>query len=160
MAHAVIIAIARMNKDPKYHSYGKGFKIRPVVESFLKTTGIDLTNGGGIPKLIRFHEHFHEYKIVVYDVLRRDSILFEGQVEPPKRINLLSDDVNQHYHVITNVTGAMAKRYVFRDCNKGRSHGVRHICDQTCSDFMTSLPCAFLGVRIPCRDCNRHFRSQ
>ena len=33
------------------------------------------------------------------------------------------------------------------------------ICDHTCSDCMTSPPCAFVGVRIPCGDCNRHFRS-
>ena len=33
LAHALIIPITRMNKDPKYESYRKGFKIRPVVES-------------------------------------------------------------------------------------------------------------------------------
>ena len=112
LAHALIIAIARMNKDPNYQSYRKGNEIRPVVASLLETTGIDLTNGGGIPELIRFQEHFHEYKIVVYDGLNCDSILFEGQVEYPKRINLLYDDANRHYHVITNLTGAMAKKYV------------------------------------------------
>jgi hypothetical protein len=81
-------------------------------------------------------------------------------VESSKRINLLYDDVTQHYHVITNLTGAMAKRNVCRACNKGCSHGVRHMCDQTCSDCMTIPPCAYDGVRIPCVDCNRHFRSQ
>jgi len=128
LAHALIIAIARMNKDPNYQSYRKGCKkkIRPVVASLLETTGIDLTNGGGIPEIIRFQEHFREYKIVVYDNLHSDSILFEGRVESPKRINLLYDDVNRHYHVITNLTGAMAKRYVCRACNKGCSHGARH----------------------------------
>jgi len=25
---------------------------------------------------------------------------------------------------------------------------------------MTSTPCAFVGVRIPCGDCNRHFRRE
>ena len=97
---------------------------------------------------------------MVYDGLNCDSILFERQVESPKRINLLYDDVNQHYHVITNLTGAMAKRYVCRACNKGCSHGVIHICDQTCNDCMTSPPCAFVGVQKPCVYCNRHFSSQ
>jgi len=86
------------------------------------------------PRLIRFQEHFHEYKIVVSDGLHCDSILFECQVESPKRINFLFDDVNRNYHVITNLTGAMAKRYVCRACNKGCRHGIRHICNQTCSD--------------------------
>ena len=54
----------------------------------------------------------------------------------------------------------MAKRYVCRACNKGCSHGVRHMCHQTCSDCMKSPPCTFVGVRITCGDCNRHFRCQ
>ena len=62
--------------------------------------------------------------------------------------------------MITNFTEAMAKRYVCRACNKGCSIGVRHMCDQNCSECMTSPSCAFVGVRIPCGDCNRHFRSQ
>jgi len=33
LAQALIIAIARMNKDPNYQSYRKGNKIRPVVAS-------------------------------------------------------------------------------------------------------------------------------
>jgi hypothetical protein len=67
LVQALIIAIARMDKDPNYQSYRKGNKIRHVVAFLLETISIDLTNGGGIPELIRFQEHFHEYKIVVYD---------------------------------------------------------------------------------------------
>ena len=73
-------------------------------------------------------------------------------MESSKRINLLYDDDTRHNHVITNLTEAMAKRYVYRDCNKGCSHGVRHMCDQTCSDCMTSPPCEYVCVRIPCVD--------
>jgi len=60
----------------------KGIKIYPVVKSLLKTTGIVLANGGGNPELNRLQENVLEYKIVVYDGLRCDSILFECQVEP------------------------------------------------------------------------------
>jgi hypothetical protein len=44
--------------------------------------------------------------------------MFEGQIDSPKRINLLYDDDEQHYRVIVNITGAMAK-YVCKACNKG-----------------------------------------
>jgi len=37
---------------------------------------------------------------------------------------------------------------------------VTHICDQTCSDCLTNPPCVSAGVRIPCDQCNRHFRIQ
>jgi hypothetical protein len=41
-----------------------------------------------------------------------------------KRVNLLYDDVTSHYHVITNLPGAMAKRYVCTACNKDCEIGV------------------------------------
>ena len=68
LAHALIIAIARLTKDPNYTSYRQGCKskIRQAVQQLLQTTGIDLQNGGGIPEIQRFQDHFSEYKIVVY----------------------------------------------------------------------------------------------
>jgi hypothetical protein len=88
LALALIIAIVRLHNDPNYTSYRKGFKIRPVVEKLLETTGIDLKNGGGIHELTRFQEHFQEYKIVVYFSLNCESIMYQGHVESDKRINL------------------------------------------------------------------------
>ena len=42
LAHALIIAIARVEKDSNYDSYRRGWKILPVVRDLLETTGIDL----------------------------------------------------------------------------------------------------------------------
>jgi hypothetical protein len=148
-AHALVIAIARVNEDPDYKAYRKGRKIRPVVDRLLQTTGIDLSNGAGLPELSRFQEHFRNYKIVVYAGLNYDSILFEGRVESSKRLNLLCDDVTRHYHVIAKLTGAMAKEYVCKACNKGCRSDVTHVCDHTCNDCFTNHPCVSAGVRIP-----------
>jgi hypothetical protein len=75
-------------------------------------------------------------------------------------MNLIYDEVERHYRVITNLTGAMAKRFVCNACNKACTSYVTHVCDQTCSDCMTSPACAFSDLRIPCDGCNRHFRSR
>jgi hypothetical protein len=64
LAHALIISIARLTKDPNYNSYRRGYKIRAEVDRLLAATGIDLANGAGIPELTRFQEHFKEYRIV------------------------------------------------------------------------------------------------
>jgi len=85
--------------------------------------------------------------------------MYEGQVDSSKHLNLLYDDVERHYHVITNLTGAMAKKYVCNACLKSCGRDITQVCDQTCSDSMTCPPCAFSDVRIPCDGCNRHFRS-
>jgi hypothetical protein len=68
--------------------------------------------------------------------------------------------VTRHYHVIGNLTAAMAKRFVCKACGNGCHRDIMHTCDQTCSDCMASPPCVSAGVRIPRADCNRHFRSQ
>ena len=159
LAHALIIAIARVENDSNYKSHRDVWKIRPVVKNLLETTGIDLNNGAGLSESAKFQEHFREYKIVVYEGLSCDN-MFEGHVESNKRLNLLYDDVDRHYHVITNLTGAMAKKYVCKACNKSCRSDAAHNCDQTCSECMTIPPCAFEGIRIPCDECNRHVRSQ
>jgi hypothetical protein len=92
LAHALIIAVATITKDPNYKTYMKGRKTHNVIDNLLATTGINLENGGGIPELERFQDHFDQYKIVVYTGLHCDSIMYEGQVETSDYINLLYDD--------------------------------------------------------------------
>jgi len=85
--------------------------------------------------------------------------MFEGQVDCPKRLNKLYDEVQRHYHVIAKLTCAMAKEYVFKGCRKACKRDIAHVCDKTFSDCMVSLPCAFAVVPIPCDDCHRHIRK-
>jgi hypothetical protein len=119
LAHALVIAIARIKNDPNYKSYRRGMKIFPAVNALIRETGIELRDCGGIPELTKFQEHLSQYRIVVYSGLQCENIMFDGQVNASTRINLLYDDVNRHNHVITNLTGAMAQRYVCNGCNKG-----------------------------------------
>jgi len=51
LAHALLIAIARVDNDANYKAYRKGRTIRPVVQALLQETGIDLTRGGGSQNL-------------------------------------------------------------------------------------------------------------
>ena len=75
MAHALIIAIAKLTNDPNYKAYIQGRKIYPKVDQLLAATGISLANGRGIPELERFQDDFRQYKIVVYTGLNCDEIV-------------------------------------------------------------------------------------
>jgi hypothetical protein len=72
-------------------------------------------------------------------------------------INLLYDD--RHYHVIMNLTVAMAKGYVCPACNKGCRRGAQHKCDASCDACLAIPPCIQNNDSIPCDECNRHLRN-
>jgi len=74
LAHALVIAKAKVDNDPNYNSYRRGCKIRPIVDRLLGTTGLNLSAGGRIPELMRFHEHFKEYMVVVFGGLNCEDI--------------------------------------------------------------------------------------
>jgi len=57
LAHALVIAKSKVDGDPNYNLYRRGYKIRPLVDSLLETTGIDLSRGGRVPELLRFQEN-------------------------------------------------------------------------------------------------------
>jgi len=85
----------------------------------------------------------------VYQGLGCDDIMYEGQVDSSKHPNLPYDDVERHYHVITNLIRAMAKRYVCLACHIHSRRDVTHVSDQTCSDCKARPPCAVSGTRSP-----------
>jgi len=51
LAHALVIAIAKIKNDANYKSYRDGRKIGPIVQRLLEMTGNDLVWGGGIREL-------------------------------------------------------------------------------------------------------------
>jgi len=158
LAHALLIAIARLENEPVYKTYPQGWKIGAAVQRLLETTGIDLQMGG-IPEIRRFQDHYTEYRIVVYRSLNCEDITFEVQVTCEKRVNLLYDEVNRHYHVIASLTGAMSKRYICEACNQSSRSGVTHRCREKCTDCMYIPPCICTDVRIPCEACKRTFEE-
>jgi len=105
LAHALVIAKAKVDGDDKnYQSYRRGNNIRPVVDSLIETTGRDLSRVGRVPELMRFQEHFKEYRIVVFGGSNCEDIYFDGGIESEKRINQVYDAVQRHFHVINSLT--------------------------------------------------------
>jgi len=65
LAHALVIAIANVNSDPKYKSHRNGYGLNKPVEELLKDSGVDLSNGWGLEELQQFQDYLSDYKIVV-----------------------------------------------------------------------------------------------
>jgi len=90
LEHALVIAIEKVDKDPNYKVYRQSRKIRHAVQTLQENTGIDMSNGAGIPEIARFQEHFREDKNVVYHGLNCDNIMSEEQVDSIKDLIYLT----------------------------------------------------------------------
>jgi hypothetical protein len=112
LANALVIAMARVNGDPKYTSYRKRYQLDKPVEELLRASGVDLSNGGGLEELQQFQDHLSDYNIMVYDGLSPDRLIFSGNSVSDKKLYLLYDAETGHYTVITNIKAAMAKRFI------------------------------------------------
>lgn len=161
LIHALIIAIAKVDKDPNYISYRDGYKINQKVLDLIEKSHVNVNLGGGVNELKQLQNYLTDYKIVVYNALRCDAIWFEGQSHSEKRLNLLYDQDTEHFNVIVNLTAAMAVSFVCHGCNNGFRRGENHTCSNSCSSCMSIPPCTSSGgITVYCNDCGRYFRSQ
>ena len=103
LAHALIIAMARVNGDPKYKLYRNGYLLDQLVDEPLKVSGVDLYNGGSLEELHQFQDYLSDYKIIVYDGLSPDRLIFSGNSVSNKKLYLLYDADTGNYNVITNI---------------------------------------------------------
>jgi hypothetical protein len=157
LAQALIIDMARVNGDPKYASYRDGYQLNKPVDDLLKASGVHLSNGKGLEELQQFQEYLSDYKIIVYDGLSPDRLIFSGNSLSTKKLYLLYDSDSRHYNVITNIKAAMAKRYICNACDT--LYGFKHKCDKACSLCTATPPCTNDQTRY-CDTCNRSFLSE
>jgi hypothetical protein len=156
LAHALIIAIARVN-DPKYKFYRNSRCLEKPVEDHLKSSVVDLSNGGGLEELQQFQQYFSNYKIIDFDGLHPDRVMFSGNFLSDKKLYLLYDQDSKHYHAITNLKDAMAKRYICNGCDT--LYDYTHKCDKVCSLCTTTPPCTKDHTKY-CGTCNRYLLSE
>jgi hypothetical protein len=139
LAHALVISIAQVNNNPKYKSYRNGRGLTQPVQDHLKASGVDLSNGGGLEELGQFQQYLSDYKIIVFDGLHPDKEMFSRNSVSNKKLYLLYDSDSGHYNVITNLKGAMAKRFICNGCDA--LYDMTHKCDKVCSLCSTTPPC-------------------
>jgi len=156
LAHALIIAMARGNNDSKYVSYGHGWCLEEPVEELLNSSGVDLSNDGGFKELQQLQQYLADYKIIGFDGFYPDRVKFSANSLSAKQLYLLYDRDSGHYNVITNLKGAMTKRYICNGCDTLYEH--THKYDKVCSLCTATPPCT--KDQIKYCTCNRWFLSE
>jgi len=84
-------------------------------------------------------------------------VTFSGNSRSAKKLHLLYDPDNEHYNVITNLKGTMAKKYICNGCDT--LYDKTHKCENVCSLCTVTPPCIKDQTKY-CRTCNRRFLSE
>jgi hypothetical protein len=111
----------------------------------------------GFEELRHFQEYLSDYKISVFDGLNPDRVLFSGNSISAKKLYLLYDRDSGHYNVITNLKGALAKKYICNGCDT--LYDFRLKCDKVCT-LCTATPLCTKDQSKYCGTCNTYFLSE
>jgi len=57
---------------------------------------VNLSNGGGFVELRQFQDHPSDYKIIVFDGLNHDRVMYSGSSRSAEKLHLLYDRDNEH----------------------------------------------------------------
>jgi hypothetical protein len=98
-----------------------------------------------------------DYKIIVFDGLKPDRVIFSGNSVTTKKLYLVYDSDSGHYDVITNLKAAMAKKYMCEA--RDTLYDNTHKCDKKCSHFTATPPCIKDQSKY-CGICIRWFLSE
>ncbi|KAK3751008.1 hypothetical protein QZH41_020166 [Actinostola sp. cb2023] len=104
---------------------------------------------------VRLHVYYHDLNCIGFAGALSE---FPGQ-KPDIDVYLFHHD--EHYDVITAMTGFLKKNYYCPECDVGYSEKSKHKCQVFCECcFESTTNCSREVVRwIPCPTCHRHFKS-
>ena len=157
LARALVVAIARIENDPKYH------QIRESKGRIQLQRALDLHRAANVPldlcgldEVKQFQEHLTNYEITVLSGDHGDSIIFPSEPGDKQPIYLYYH--NKHFDVITKMPGFLSVSYFCHKCRKTYSNACDHMCPAMCKSCR-SFECVF-EEWIECNECERKFKSR
>ena len=161
LARALAVAIARIEKDPKYKH------IRDSNRPLQRERAFDLHQAANVPlgpcglnEVELFQQYLTNYQIIVVSGDHDNSIIYppqsSGTDEKPTISLYLHDN---HFDVITKLPGFLCRSYFCFRCHKAYSNTTDHICSSMCRSCR-GFGCVLEGEGIVCSECKRLFKSQ
>ena len=161
LARALAVAIAKIEKDPKYSQIMDSR--RPVQLD----RAMDLHRAANVPlgpcgmdEVKLFQQYLTSYQIIVVSGDHNNTIIYPpkppGTDEKPS-ISLYYH--NKHFDVITTLPGFLNRSYFCYRCHKSYSNTADHVCPDMCGSCR-AFECVFEGDGILCNECDRMFKSQ
>ena len=162
LARALVVSIARIDKDPRYTRI-----IEPGC-SIQRERAFDLHEAANVPlgpcgldEVELFQQYLVNYQIIVVSGDNNNSIIYPRQPpanpDPEKSIYLYYQA--NHFDVITSLPGFLNKSYFCHRCHKPYDHTTDHLCAAMCRSCR-GFDCVLQGDGIMCNECDRVFKNQ
>ena len=162
LARALVVSIARIEKDPRY---------KYIIDSsrpLQREKAFDLHEAANIPlgpcglnKVDLFQHYLVQYQIIVVSGDQNNTIIYPPQPRtnpnPEKSIYLYYQA--NHFDVITSLPGFLNTSYFCHQCHKGYDHTTDHLCDGMCWSCR-GVGCTIEDNGMTCQECHRFFKNQ
>ena len=159
LARALVAAIAKIEKDPKYKSLvdPRGRAQERKARELHEAANVPLAPCG-IPEVEMFQNHLANYEINIVSADHNNSIIYPPKptISKVKPIYLYLHE--GHYDVITSMTGFLCKSYFCRRCRRSYDSTLSHVCEGMCKSCRP-FECV-VNDPVECEQCNRWFKSK
>ena len=161
LARALVVAIAKIEKDPNYKNMLKpGYKILERKAKELHEAAKVPLGPCGLPEVELFQKYLTNYEINIVSGNHDNSIIYPSGPSPDNNVTpiylYLHDN---HYDVITTMPGFLSNSYFCHKCSQSYSHKFDHVCDEMCKSCR-SYDCVLIGNGLKCDECDRLFKNK
>ena len=161
LARALVVSIARIEKDPRYRGMSQGNGIQ-------RERAFDLHEAANVPlgpcglkEVDLFQQYLVNYQIIVVSGDQDNAIIYPPQPpanpNPEKSIYLYYQA--KHFDVISSLPAFLNKSYFCHACHKGYDVTTDHLCDGMCHSCR-GFGCVIQDGGMVCNECDRLFKNQ
>ena len=160
LARALVVAIAKIEKDPRYkHLMNPEKRTQEKKARELHEAANVPLGPCGIPEVELFQKYLTNYEINIVSGNHDNSIIYPSKPSTSNSVTpiylYLHDN---HYDIITSMPGFLSTIYFCHKCRRSYTHKLNHLCPGMCKSCR-SYDCV-VNDPLECNECNRWFKSK
>ena len=161
LARALVVAIAKVDKDPRYNQIKKSDRPVQREKAFALHRAANVPLGPcGLNEVALFQQYLTDYQIRVISGDHDNSVIYPPQplgTDEKKHLTLYFHD--NHFDTINSVPGFLSRSYFCFRCDKAYDQVTDHLCTNMCRSCR-GFGCVIENEGMVCRECKRLFKSQ
>ena len=159
LARALVVAIAKVDNAPNYKYLAEIDRAQEKKARELHTAANVPLGPCGIPEVELFQKYLTNYEINIVSGNHDSSIIYPSKPSTNNNVTPIYLYLhNNHYDVITSMTGFLNQCYFCHTCRQAYDHKLNHLCPGMCKSCR-SYDC-IVDDPLGCNECNRWFKSK